>query len=95
MAFQRHTSENGQPTWILSNRAAEYLKAKDELEEVINSDEVRRYMENKGIKWKLSPARSPKHNSTAESLINFSKSALYGIFGNKNLTETEFTLLLS
>ena len=91
MAFQRHCAENGQPTWVLSDRAAEYLKAKDAIEEIIHSDAVRKYMENKGIKWKLSPARSPQHNSTAESLIKVSKSALYGIFGTKKLTETEFS----
>ena len=45
-------------------------------------------MDNKGMTWKLSPARSPKHNSTAESLIKVSKNALYGVFGNKKLTET-------
>ena len=48
-------------------------------------------MEDKNVTWKLSPARSPKHNSTAESLIKVSKNALYGIFGNKKLTETEFS----
>ena len=47
-------------------------------------------MEDKGITWKLSPSRSPQHNSTAESLIKVSKNALYGVFGNKKLTETEF-----
>ena len=95
MSFQRHCSENGQPTWILSDRASEYIKTKDELEEIINSDAVKRYMENKGITWKQNPERSPKHNSTAESLIKVSKSALYGVFGNKKLTETEFTTAIS
>ena len=48
-------------------------------------------MEDKGITWKLSPARSPKDNSTAESLIKVSKNVLYGLLGNKKLTETEFS----
>ena len=48
-------------------------------------------MEDKGITWKLSPARSPNNNSTAESLIKVSKNALYGVFGNKKLTESEFS----
>ena len=43
------------------------------------------------MKLKLSQARSPKHDLTAEALIKVSKSALYGDFGNKKLTETEFT----
>ena len=48
-------------------------------------------MENKVITWKLSPARSPNYKSTAESLIKGSKNALCGVFGNKKLTETEFS----
>ena len=91
MSFQRHCAENGQPSWVLSDRASEYIKTKNELEDIINSDTVKKYMENKSIEWKLSPARSPKHNSTAESLIKVSKNALYGVFGNKKLTETEFS----
>ena len=31
ISFQRHCSENGQPTWISSDRTSEYLKTKDEL----------------------------------------------------------------
>ena len=65
MSFQRHCAENGQPSWILSHRASEYLKTKNELEDIIYSDAVMKYMEDKGITWKLSSARSPKHNSTA------------------------------
>ena len=42
MSFQRRCSENGQPTLILSDRASESIKAKDELEEIINSDNVKR-----------------------------------------------------
>ena len=42
MAFQRHCDENGQPTWVLSDRAAEYLKEKDAIEEIIHSDAVRK-----------------------------------------------------
>ena len=91
MSFQRHCTENGQPSWILSDRVSEYLKTKNELEDIINSDTVKKYMENKGITLKLSPARSPKHNSTVESLIKESKNVLYGVFGNKKLTETEFS----
>ena len=49
MSFQRHCAENGQPSWILSDRASEYLKTKNELEDIINSDTVKKYMENKGI----------------------------------------------
>ena len=48
-------------------------------------------MEDKGITWKLSTARIPKHNSTGESLIKVSKTALYAVFGDQKLTETEFT----
>ena len=91
MSFQRHCSENGQPSWILSDRASEYLKTKNELEDIINSDAVKKYMEDKGITWKLSPERSPKHNSTEESLIEVSKNALYGVFCNKKSTVTEFS----
>ena len=91
MSFQRHCAENGQPSWVLSDRASEYIKTKKGLEDIINSDTVKKYMENKGITLKLSPARSPKHNSTVESLIKESKNVLYGVFGNKKLTETEFS----
>ena len=91
MAFQRHYAENGQLTWVLSDRAARYIKAKDEIAEVIHSNAIGKYIENKGIKWKLSPARSPQHNLTAESLIKVLKSALYGMFGTKKLTEPGFS----
>ena len=49
MSFQRHCAENGQPSWVLSDRASEYLKTKNELEDIINSDTVKKCIENRGI----------------------------------------------
>ena len=90
MAFQRHCSENGCPKWVLSDNAAEYVKASDELWKLIDCDQTRKYFFEHGIKWKFSPKRSPQHNSVSESLIKVANNALYGIFGRTKMTESEF-----
>ena len=94
MAFQRHCSENSRPLWVLSDNAAEYVKAENELEKVIKSDGVTRYFGEHGIKWRFAPKRSPQHNSISESLVKVCKATLYGIFSRTKLTETEFTTAL-
>ena len=46
MAFQRNCAENYQLAWVLSDREAEYIRTKDDIEEVIESDVQRKYMKN-------------------------------------------------
>ena len=43
MAFQRHCSENGRPKWVLSDNAAEYVRANEELWNLIDCDQTKKY----------------------------------------------------
>ena len=91
MALQRHSSENGRPSYILSDNASAYVRSKNELWKLIDATQTKTYLSEHNIKWKFSPKLSPQHNSVSESLVKVAKDALYGVFGTAILTETEFT----
>lgn len=48
-------------------------------------------MAERGIRWTFTPANSAQHNSITETLVKQSKLALYGVFKNVHMTESEFT----
>ena len=50
MAFQRHSSENGRPLYALSDNASEYVRSKDEMWKLIDSDKTRNYFGEHNIK---------------------------------------------
>ena len=94
MAFQRMMACHSTPRLILSDNAAEYVRADKELKalmEAISSLEVRKKLGEKGIEWRFVPALSPSHNGVSEVLIKGAKNALYKIFQGKLLTESELT----
>ena len=91
MAFQRHVAENSVPKFILTDNAPEYKRADVEIQKVLQTSEVQKYMAEKGIKWKFTPANSAQHNSITETLVKQSKLALYGVFKDVHMTESEFT----
>ena len=65
MAFIRMTSAKSTPRFILSDNAAEFVRADKEIQEVmqlISSEEVRKQLGEQGIEWRFIPARSPQHN---------------------------------
>ena len=97
MAFQRMTSTRSTPRYILSDNAAEFVRANKELKQVmelITSEEVRRKLNEKAIKWFFTPAFSPQHNGLTEILIKGAKNSLYKIFKGQRFTETELTTAL-
>ena len=94
MAFIRMTSAKSTPRFILSDNAAEFVRADKEIQEVmqlISSEEVRKQLGEQGIEWRFTPARSPQHNGLTEILIKSAKKTLYKIFKGKRFTETELT----
>ena len=62
MAFRRMTSVKSTPRFILSDNAAEFVRADKEIHEVmelITSEEVRKQHGEQGIEWRFTPARTP------------------------------------
>ena len=94
MAFQRHCSENSFPKFILTDQAPEYKRADLEIQKVLQNRDVQTYMAEKNIRWQFTPANSAQHNSITESLVKQSKLALYGVFKDVHMTESEFNTAL-
>ena len=61
---------------------------------LISSQEFRRRLNEKGIRWVYTLPLSPSHNGLSEILIKGAKNSLYKIFKGKRLTETELVTAL-
>ena len=83
LALMRMTASYGSVSMILSDNAAEYKAADKEIQaimEMINSEETRKKVGEKGIEWKFIPAMSPKKNSVSEVMVREAKKSLYKTF---------------
>ena len=83
MALQRLTACHSTPRLIISDNAAEYVRADKEVKalmETISSLEVRKKLGEKAIEWRFVPALSPAQNGVSEVVIIGAKNALYKIF---------------
>ena len=64
------------------------------IQKVLQNRDVQTYMAEKNIRWQFTSANSAKHNSITETLVKQSKLALYGVFKEVHMTESEFTTAL-
>ena len=76
MAFQRHIAKNSCPKTILTDNAAEYVRADFEIKQIMEKQEVKQNFAEKDIQWNFTPARSLQHNSISETLVEQSKLSL-------------------
>ena len=97
LALMRMTASYGSVNMILSDNAAEYKAADKEIQaimEMINSEETRRKVGEKGIEWKFIPAMSPKKNSVSEVMVREAKKSLDKTFNGQKFTQTELETAL-
>ena len=61
---------------------------------IINSEETRRKVGEKGIEWKSIPAMSPNMNSIAKVMVRETKTSLYTTFNGQRFTQSELKTAL-
>ena len=76
-----------------SDNGTDFVAANRELNELIveklDEDKIRVTTTDKGVRWHFNPPLTPHFGSAHGSMIKASKKAIYGIFGNADVTDEE------
>ena len=73
---------------MVSENASTYLSAADELRSLIQSTEVERELDKRGISWKFIPKRAPWWGGFWERMVGLTKSALKKVLGRRHVSLT-------
>ena len=76
-----------------SDNGTNFVGANRELDELVveklDEDKIRVTTADKGVRWHFNPPLTPHFGSAHRSMIKASKKAIYGIFGNADVTDEE------
>jgi len=94
-ALRRFSSRRSLPAKMLSDNAATYLAASDELRSLCNSPEVQTYLAGQRVTWQFIPKRAPWFGGFWERLIGLTKNALKKTLGHSRVTFDELRTILT
>ena len=94
MALRRFISRRGKPNLLISDNAKTFQKSKEILQELYESERVKKYLTGSRIKWINILAKAPWHGSIYERLIKSVKRSLKKILRNASVTQDELYTLI-
>ncbi|XP_070549922.1 uncharacterized protein [Ptychodera flava] len=80
---------------MVSDNATTYLAAAEEITKLLNSREIREYMNNHRVEWIFIPKRAPWFGGFWERLIGLTKTALKKVLGHARVTLDELTTVVA
>ena len=93
-AFRRFVSRRGMPSKILTDNAKTFKAAAREVATMYRSNNVKRYLADKGVSWEFITEKAPWHGEFWERLIKSTKSCLKKQIGRASLTFEELRTIL-
>lgn len=93
-AFRRFSSRRGTPRTLISDNAKTFKSAAKELSTIKRSNEVERYLSNKGVTWEFITEKAPWHGGFWERLIKSVKRCLKKSIGRASLSFEELRTIL-
>ncbi|XP_070571205.1 uncharacterized protein [Ptychodera flava] len=93
-AFRRFAARRSLPSKMVSDNATTYLAAAEEITKLLNSREIREYMNNHRVEWIFIPKRAPWFGGFWERL-GLTKTALQKVLGHARVTLDELTTLVA
>ncbi|XP_077978115.1 uncharacterized protein LOC144433645 [Glandiceps talaboti] len=92
-AFRRFAARGSLPTKMISDNAMTYVNAAEEITNLLNSREIKDYMNNHRVEWMFIPKRAPWFGGFWERLIGLTKTTLKKVLGRAHITLDELTTL--
>jgi hypothetical protein len=93
-AFRRFVSRRGMPRKILTDNAKTFKAAAKEVAKIYRSNNVKRYLADKGVSWEFITEKAPWHGGFWERLIKSTKRCLKKQIGRTSLTFEELRTIL-
>lgn len=94
LAIRRFASRRGLPATILSDNAKTFKAANKELQKIIRSKEVERFLAEKRISWRFIVERAPWWGGFWERLVRSVKRPLKKVVGKSTLSIDELQTIL-
>ena len=89
MGVEKFNTRRGIPTTFMSDNGMNFFGAQKELLACIESWNklARAVFVQKGIKWTFNPPNASQHGGSWERLVRSVKHGMYGLLGNRRITE--------
>ena len=93
LALSRFMNQYGIPKAFISDHEGSFKRASEELEQIVNSKRVQKYLKSKRISWNFYTEKSPHKGGFIERLNSGIKRTFYKVLSSKVLSFEEFRTL--
>ena len=86
LAFRRFAARRSLPRLMMSDNAATYTSAAEELNTLLRSEEIQTALGRRGIEWKFIPKKAPWFGGYWERLIGLTKASIKKTLGRAHIS---------